>query len=80
VADVPVGVVTVISTVAATSAGEIAVIFVSELTTKLTAATVPNFTVVAPVKPLPLIVTPVPPLVVPEVGLTLVMAGTAAAE
>jgi hypothetical protein len=34
---------------------------------------------VAPLKPLPVIVTDVPPAVLPEVGLRLVMAGNAAA-
>jgi hypothetical protein len=47
----------------------------SLLTVKEVAATLPNITLVAPVKPLPLIVTSVPPDVGSEVGLTPVMAG-----
>ena len=44
-------------------------IWVSETTVKLVAATVPKRTAVAPVKPEPVTVTTVPPSVVPEVGL-----------
>lgn len=49
-------------------AGEVAVIDVAELTVKLTALAAPNVTAVAPVKPVPVIVTVVPPLVGPAVG------------
>ena len=49
-------------------AGETAVIWVSETTVKLVAATVPKSTLVAPVKPVPVMVTVVPPVVGPEVG------------
>ena len=67
VAEVPPGVVTVTSTVPA-PAGEVAVIEVAELTTKLVALVTPNFTAVAPVRLVPVIVTDVPPVVGPEVG------------
>jgi len=76
--DVPLGVVTVMSIVAAASGGEVAVIEVSELTVKLVAATFPKFTRVAPVNADPVIVTDVPPPVVPEPGLTPPTDGTAA--
>ena len=49
-------------------AGETAVIWVSETTVKLVAATAPKSTLVAPVKPVPVMVTVVPPAVGPEVG------------
>jgi hypothetical protein len=68
-------VVTVTSTVPAASGGEMAVMLVSEFTVKLAAATVPKDTAVAPVKPLPLTVTLVPPPVLPLVGVTLVTEG-----
>ena len=74
-ADVPVGLLTTTSTVPAASAGEKAVIEVSELTVKLVAALLPKVTAVAPVKALPVIVTDVPPAVLPLVGLTLVTDG-----
>jgi len=69
VALVPPGVVTVTSTVPA-PAGEVAVIEVALTTLKLAAAVVPNWTAVAPVKFVPLIVTEVPPLAGPVVGLS----------
>ena len=65
VAEVPPGVVTVTSTVPA-PAGEVAVIEVAELTVKLVALVAPNLTAVAPVKPVPVIVTDVPPAVGPD--------------
>ncbi len=49
-------------------AGEVAVIWVSETTVKLVAAVAPKATAVAPVKPVPVMVTVVPPAVGPEVG------------
>lgn len=61
-------------------AGETAVISVAETTLKLMAVMVPNVTLVAPVKPVPVMVTVVPPAVVPEVGATAVTAGAAAAS
>ena len=67
---VPPGPVTVTSTVPAAPAGAVAVMEVALLTVKVEAAVVPNFTAVAPVKLVPVIVTEVPPVVGPEVGLT----------
>ena len=58
--EVPPGVVTVTSTVAAASAGEMMVIEVDELTTRPVPAVVPNLTAVAPVKPVPVTVTGCP--------------------
>jgi hypothetical protein len=75
VADVPTGVVTVMSTVAALSAGLVALIEVEELTLKLLAAVVPNATAVAPVKLVPVTVTTVPPANGPLAGLTAVTVG-----
>jgi hypothetical protein len=66
---VPDGVVTVTSTVPV-PAGETAVIELAELTVKLVALVAPNLTAVAPVKPLPLTVTVVPPACGPALGLT----------
>ena len=60
--------VTVTSTVAAPSAGAVAVIWVALLTVKAVAAVDPNFTVVAPVKLVPVMTTEVPPTVDPEAG------------
>src|SRR5437899_1214881 len=57
-------------------AGLIAVICVSELTVK-DAFTEPKLTAAAPVKPVPVIVTLVPPAVGPLLGLTLVIVGAA---
>ena len=57
----PPAAVTVTSTVPADSAGEVTVIEVVELTTTPVPATVPNFTPVAPVKSVPVMVTLVPP-------------------
>ena len=79
VPEVPVKVATVISTVAAACDGLVAVIDVLELTVKLTAATPPKKTPVAPVKPVPMIVTLVPPAVLPVLGETEVTVGAAAA-
>ena len=61
-ADVPAGVVTVTSTVPV-PAGLSAVIVVSLTTVTFVAAVVPKSTAVAPVKPVPVIVTKVPPAV-----------------
>ena len=69
VALVPPVVVTVMSTVPAVPAGEVAVIWVSLSTVKLCAGVLPKLTAVAPVKPVPVIVTVVPPVVGPAVGL-----------
>ena len=54
-----------------------AVISVALLTTKLCAPAPPNVTAVALVKFVPVIVTLVPPRVVPEFGVTLVSVGAA---
>ena len=67
VGDVPPTVVTVTSTMPE-PAGEVAVIDVAEFTVKLAALLVPNFTAVAPVNPVPVIATDVPPIADPEVG------------
>jgi hypothetical protein len=64
-----------ISTVPAAPAGATAAIFDPLFTTYEVAAVPPNVTDVAPEKPLPLIVTLVPPAVGPETGLMLVIAG-----
>ena len=66
--------VTVTSTVPV-PAGEVAVIEVAELMAKLAAAVFPNLTAVAPVKPVPVIVTEVAPVVEPLAGLMLVTVG-----
>jgi hypothetical protein len=65
---VPPGVVTKTSYSPAAWAGEVAVIWVDATTVKLVAATVPKSTLVAPVNPVPVMVTLVPPDVGPEVG------------
>jgi hypothetical protein len=71
-AEVPVGVVTVTSTVPADPAGEVAVIDVSELTVNEPALVAPNVTADAAVSPEPVMVTVVPPAVGPALGLTAV--------
>ena len=80
VADVPPFVVTVMSTIPAAPAGEVAVICVGEFTVKLVAALAPNLTplVVQPPfgpKFVPVIVTGVPPPSGPAVGFTTVTVG-----
>ena len=70
----PAGVVTVTSTVPV-PAGLSAVIVVSLTTVKLVAGVVPKSTAVAPVKPVPVIVTEVPPAAGPLVGLMPVTVG-----
>ena len=75
---VPPGVVTTTFTKPAELAGVVAVIEVALTTVTPVAAMPPNATDVAPVKLVPVIVTLVPPAVVPEFGLTLVTVGTAA--
>jgi hypothetical protein len=74
VADVPPGVVTVISTVPV-PAGLVAVIEVALFTVYEAAAVLPNFTPLAPVKPVPMIATLVPPVTGPTAGEMLVTAG-----
>ena len=75
-ADVPPGVVTVTSTVPV-PAGLSAVITVSLTTVKFVAGFVPKSTAVAPVKPVPVIVTMVPPAAGPSFGLTAETVGAA---
>ena len=77
VALVPPAVVTVTFTVPADSAGDVAVIEVAELTVTAVPVTVPNITVAPVAKFVPVMVTLVPPVVGPEVGLMAVTAGTA---
>jgi hypothetical protein len=76
-AEVPPGLVTVMSTVPDAPAGDVAVMDVGEFTVKLGAPLVPNFTPVVPPKLVPVIVTVVPPLGGPAVGLIAVTAGLA---
>src|SRR5437870_1945076 len=66
------------STVPAACAGEVAVIFVAEFTMKLAAGVPPKDTAVAPVKFVPVMMTLVPPAVVPLFGLTDETAGRTA--
>ncbi len=75
-AEVPPGVVTVTSTVPADPAGTVAVIELLELTTTDVAGLPPTMTAVPDVKPVPVIVIDVPPLVAPALGETLVTDGT----
>src|SRR5437868_3810554 len=65
------------STAPAVCAGEVAVIDVALFTVNDAAAVAPKFTAVAPVKPVPVIVTDVGTAVCPLVGLTLVTVGAA---
>ena len=67
---------TVTSTVPAAAAGETAVIDVALVTVKLGAATDPNLTAVAAVKPVPVIVTLVAPEAGPLAGATAVTRAT----
>jgi len=71
---VPTGVVTVTSTVPFPF-GETAVIDVAEFTVKLLALLEPNLTALAPLKPVPVIVTVLPPPGEPWLGATLVTVG-----
>jgi hypothetical protein len=73
-------VVTVTSTVPADNRGVTAVIDVEELTVKAAAGVVPKSTAVAPDRFVPVIVTLVPPLAGPEVGLRAVTEGVALPE
>ena len=75
VALVPPGVVTVMLTVPADSAGAVAVMLVAPLIVKLVAAVDPNLTAVAPVRLVPVIVTLVPPASGPAGGATCVTVG-----
>ena len=73
----PPGVVTVTSTVPALPAGDTAVICVALFTVKLVAAVAPNFTAVAPLRFVPVIVTLVPPASGPALGEIPVIVGRA---
>jgi len=75
VADVPLGAVTVTATVPAVPAGLVTVIDVALFTVNAVALVLPKVTLVAPVKPLPVIVTEVPPVVDPWLGATFVIMG-----
>ena len=75
--DVPPAVVTVTVAAPATPAGATAVMEVAELTTTPDAAFTPNFTAVAPVKLVPVMITDVPPAAGPLVGLNNVTVGAA---
>ena len=66
---------TVILTIPAEPTGEVAVIEMALFTVYEVAAVVPNFTPVAPLKPVPVIATEVPPADVPVVGEMPVTAG-----
>ena len=74
---VPPGVVTATDVAPAPPAGVTAVIWVSPVTVKLVAALPPKVTALAPVRPVPVIVTLVPPAVDPELGVALVIVGAA---
>jgi hypothetical protein len=78
VVELPPGVVTVTSTVPASPAGEVALILVALTTVNEVAAVDPKLTAVAPVNPLPVMVTTVPPASGPALGRTAVTVGTAA--
>jgi hypothetical protein len=75
VGEVPAVVVTMMSTIPAAFGGAVALIEMAEVTVKAVAGTVPNETPLAPVKFVPVIVTTVPPAVLPEVGVIAVTVG-----
>ena len=75
VAEVPADVVTVTSTAPDDPAGEVMVMEVALLTFRFEPAALPKSTAVAPVKPVPVTVTDVPPVVGPEEGLNEVTVG-----
>ena len=75
--EVPPAVVTRMSTVANRDTGETAVTCVGDTTVNEVASDAPNLTAVAPVRPVPLIVTVVPPATGPVFGEIEVMAGKA---
>jgi hypothetical protein len=74
---VPPGVVILIGTVPTRCSGVTASTSVSLTTVKLVAGVVPNFTVVVPMRPVPVMATLPPPAVTPVVGNTTVGVGTA---
>jgi hypothetical protein len=73
---VPPAVVTLILTVPAAWDLVFAMTLVVPVTWKVVAGVVPNLTDVAPFRPVPMMVTVVPPNVEPVVGVKLVMVGT----
>jgi hypothetical protein len=75
--DVPPTVVTATSTPPELPAGEVAVICVAESTVYVVTAVPPNATADAPVNPVPVIVTDVPPPVGPAFGDTELTVGAA---
>ena len=75
----PPGVVTETLTAPADPTGVVAVIEVAELIVKVAAAEVPNLTALAEARFFPVMVTEVPPAVVPEVGLIEAIVGAAGA-
>ncbi|OEZ89314.1 hypothetical protein JAB6_01280 [Janthinobacterium sp. HH104] len=75
VALVPPLAVTVTFTVPATPAGDVAVMVVALTTVMATPLLAPNFSAVTPVKPVPVMVTAVPPVLGPDAGVTPVMVG-----
>jgi hypothetical protein len=72
---VPFGVVTVMSTIPFVAGGDLAVIDVAEFTVKVGAFVDPNFTAVAPLKLVPVMLTAVPPVARPLRGDTLLIIG-----
>ena len=79
VGDVPPAVVTLTCVKpAVVTAGVVAVISESEITVKLVAAVDPKSTAVVPVKLVPVMVTVEPPVIGPEAGVMVVMAGSGA--
>jgi hypothetical protein len=78
VEEVPLGVVTVTSTVPAVPAGEVARMALSERTVKA-AAVPPKVTALAPVKFAPVMVTASPPAALPEEAVTAATEGAEAA-
>ncbi len=74
---VPAGVTTVTSTGPTSCAGEVAVTWVEETTEYAVAGTVPNTTALAPMKPVPVMVTAVVPTAGPVAGVTALTVGVA---
>ncbi|MNM52521.1 hypothetical protein D3C81_636000 [compost metagenome] len=75
VALVPPLAVTTTFTTPALPAGEVAVMVVALTTVTAKPLLLPNFSAVTPVKPVPVMVTAVPPLLGPVAGVTAVMVG-----
>jgi hypothetical protein len=76
-AEVPFGVVTAMLTEPTVPEGAVAVILLSLLIVKVVAAVPPNMTREALVNPPPLIITALPPVTGPALGLSVVIPGTA---